>query len=182
MSKQTEEGAVCRRLLSFQTLVSQAQQTRMNGARRSQRAFTLIELITVIVLLGITTVVMAPRFFNMTSFRERGYADGVAGAMRYAQRIAMASSCNVRFSLTATSYSAAQRSSKATCSSSGSWNREVLLPDGNELTGTAPAGVTVSPAVIEFDGAGQLVSAIAPIAVGAFDLAIDPVTGRVTVQ
>jgi MSHA pilin protein MshC len=154
----------------------------MSNHRFSQRAFTLIELVTVVALLGITMAVITPRFVDMTTFRARGYADEVAGALRYGQRIAMATSCNVQFTVTATSYSAAQRSSKSNCTSNGSWNREVLLPDGNELTGTAPTSVTASAVVLEFDATGTPISAVMPIAIGSFSVAIDSVTGRVTVQ
>jgi MSHA pilin protein MshC len=154
----------------------------MSNHRVLQQAFTLIELVTVIALLGITMAVITPRFVDMTTFRARGYADEVAGALRYGQRIAMASSCNVQFTVTATSYSAVQRASKTNCTLHGSWSREVLLPDGNQLTGTAPADVTASAVVLEFDATGTPVSAVTPIAVGGFAVAIDSVTGRVTVQ
>jgi MSHA pilin protein MshC len=175
MSKQREEGAAGRRLLSFR-------RDAMNAQRRSQYAFTLVEVVTVVAVMAILAAVIGPRFLTMTTFRERGYADEIAGALRYAQRIAMTSSCNVRFTLTTTGYDAAQRASKANCTSNGSWNREVLLPNGNALAGTTPSGVTVGAATIELDGTGKPVATVAPIAVGAFSVTIDSVVGRVAVQ
>lgn len=146
------------------------------------RAFTLVETMTVIALLAITMAFFAPRFVTMSNFSARGYADELAGALRYAQHIARASSCNVRFTVTATSYSAAQRTSRPQCRSHGAWNRRVRLPDGDELTGTAPSGVTVGAAAFEFDSDGGLATATTTLSIGAFVLSIDPVTGRVSVQ
>jgi MSHA pilin protein MshC len=151
-------------------------------SRRSHAGFTLVELVTVIVVLGITMAVVGPRFVTTTTFQARGYANELAGALRYAQRIAFASSCNVRFTVTSTTYVAAQRASPSQCATHGAWNREVLLPDGNELTGTAPADVSVSAAVLEFDGSGRPVGTPPTFTVGSFTLTVDALTARVTIQ
>ncbi|MBI4808359.1 MAG: prepilin-type N-terminal cleavage/methylation domain-containing protein [Nitrosomonadales bacterium] len=57
----------------------------------NQRGFTLVELITVIVLVGIISVVALPRFASNDAFRARATADQVAAALRYAQKTAIAS-------------------------------------------------------------------------------------------
>jgi MSHA pilin protein MshC len=55
-----------------------------------QRGFTLVELITIIVILGIMAVVAAPRFFEKNTFDSRGYYDQVISTLRFAQKTAIA--------------------------------------------------------------------------------------------
>jgi MSHA pilin protein MshC len=61
-----------------------------------QAGFTLVELVTVIVLVALLTAVAGPRFFDNQPFRERGYVDELASSLRYSQRVAIASGCNVQ--------------------------------------------------------------------------------------
>lgn len=56
----------------------------------SQRGFTLTELITIIVILGILSVAALPRFFDNDAFQQRGAADQVKAALRFAQKVAVA--------------------------------------------------------------------------------------------
>ena len=56
----------------------------------SERGFTITELITVIVILGILAAVAAPRFFDRNVFDSRGFYDQVKSTVRYAQKSAIA--------------------------------------------------------------------------------------------
>ncbi|MEK7810720.1 MAG: prepilin-type N-terminal cleavage/methylation domain-containing protein, partial [Pseudomonadota bacterium] len=58
--------------------------------RLKQRGFTLVELITVMVIVGILAVVALPRFFDKNTFDSRGYADQVISTLRFAQKVAVA--------------------------------------------------------------------------------------------
>ena len=58
--------------------------------RNQESGFTLIELITVMILVGILAVAAMPRFFDNT-FSERGFHDGVKAAVQHARRVAVAS-------------------------------------------------------------------------------------------
>ncbi len=138
----TEEGA-SRRLFLYCTSrhVLMTRQSRQHG-------FTLIELVAVLVILGIVAAVAAPRFFDNAVFTERGYADEIAASLRYARRIAIASDCNVRFTVNAAGYSAAQPSVRV--QSRGAWGVAVQSPDRRALANATPAGVAVGAAVIEF--------------------------------
>jgi MSHA pilin protein MshC len=60
------------------------------GKRSGQRAFTLVELITTIVILGIVAAIVAPRFFSRGEFESRGFHDQVISSLRYAQKVAIA--------------------------------------------------------------------------------------------
>lgn len=148
-----------------------------------ERGFTLVELVTVLVLLGIVAAIAAPRFFDNRIFSERGYADELAGALRHAQHVALASNCNVRVRITAAGYSAFQRNTFATCTTASAWNRPVLRPDGVALSGARPNGVAVTPATFQFTSAGRLTVNNPPVVtIGALTLSVDPASGLVTVQ
>ncbi len=66
----------------------------------TQRGFTLIELVVVIVMLGILAVYVAPQFFSASLFQSRGFADQVQAALRYAQKQAIAQHRNVCVAVT----------------------------------------------------------------------------------
>ena len=146
----------------------------------AQRGFTLIELIAVVVILGVVVAVAAPRFFGTAVFSERGYADEIAASLRYARRIAVASACNVRFTVNGAGYNATQPTVR--CNTGGPWDVAVLAPDRSPLANATPANVAVGAAVIEFRATGDLVNPIAPLNVGAFSVTVNSATGAVTVQ
>ena len=56
----------------------------------NQRGFTLVELITVMVIIGIVAVVAVPRFFDRGTFDNRAFHDQVISTLRYAQKAAIA--------------------------------------------------------------------------------------------
>lgn len=55
-----------------------------------QRGFTLVELITIMVIMGILAAVAAPRFVGRNAFDSRGYYDQTLSTLRHAQKIAIA--------------------------------------------------------------------------------------------
>jgi len=61
----------------------------------NQRGFTLTELITVIVIVGILSVAALPRFFTVSDFEDRGSADQVKSLLRFAQKTAIAQHHNI---------------------------------------------------------------------------------------
>jgi len=142
--------------------------------------FTLIELVAVLVIVGIVMAIVAPRFFNNVAFGERGYADEIAASLRYARRIAVGSGCNVRVTVNAAGYSAAQPTVR--CNTGGAWGVAVLSPDRRALANVTPTGVVVGAVVVEFRASGELVNPVGALNVGAFSVAVDSTTGSVTVQ
>jgi MSHA pilin protein MshC len=61
----------------------------------NQRGFTLTELITVIVIVGIVSVAVLPRLFTVSDFEDRGSADQVKSMLRFAQKTAIAQHANI---------------------------------------------------------------------------------------
>lgn len=59
-------------------------------SNRRAAGFTIIELVTVIILVGILGAVGASRFFDNTAFDNRAYADQARSIIRYAQKTAIA--------------------------------------------------------------------------------------------
>lgn len=153
---------------------------------RRQTGFTMVELVTSIVIIGILAAAIGPKFIGNQTFSERGYADEVAAALRYAQAVAVASGCGVRVTLTATSYQAMQPTNAPNVppACGGGWNTVVTRVDGGTLAGTAPAGVTLGPAAqITFDAQGRIANA-APLVLSnpGFTLTVSPISGFVVVQ
>ena len=156
--------------------------TAISGVTRGS-GFTMIELVVVIVILGIIAAVAAPRFFDQRAFLERGYYEELAAALKYAQKLAVASGCPVRVAIAAGSYDARQQAaSGGTCNPADStWPTAVQLADGRLLSGTSPAGVSASPAVtLVYDTLGRTnLAADQIVSVGSFAFTVRADSGYV---
>lgn len=120
--------------------------------------FTLLELVIVIVILGVLAVVALPRI-GEGSFRSAAFAEQVATAFRYAQRLAVATGCDVQVQVSSATntYAVRRRSdgSDTSCGSSGGFTLDVASPGGGAFSGAATAGVTVTQGlVITFNAQG----------------------------
>jgi MSHA pilin protein MshC len=164
---------------------------RVISLRARANGFTLIELVTVIVILGVLAAIAGPRFFGENIFRVRGYADEVATALRYAQKIAVASGCPVQVSLApATGYTLMQRAASGnTCATSGAYSLAVKRPDGgDDYRGTPPTGVDIgSSATFTFDGGGAATPTAGTVLTvvgqaGSYSITVDTATGLAVVQ
>lgn len=153
--------------------------------RATNRGVTLIELITVILIVGILAAMAVPRFFDLGVFEERGFYNEVASALRYAQKIAVGSGCSVRVSITATSYDLRQQAASGNrCNPADStWTTQVLMPDGSAATATAPGSVTISPVTnYEIDGLGETnLGADLNVTVGGLTMTVQSESGYVVI-
>ena len=73
--------------------------------------FSLVELVTVILLLSILGVFALGRFGDQNIFAARGFFDDTVAAVRFAQKLAISSGCDVQVVTTASSYELRQSSS-----------------------------------------------------------------------
>ena len=139
-------------MLTDQAIVLTRPPGRVFAVGRRQSGYTAIELVVVMVVLGVLAANTLPRFFTASRFDEMGYTDAVVSAMRYAQKLAIASRCDTRFRLDTNGYALFQR---ATDCGVGSLTRAVTRPGGDTWTGATPAGLSVGTLDVFFDSWGR---------------------------
>ena len=146
-------------------------QYRGYGSRDA--GFTLVELVVVLVILGLVAAVALPKFFDLEAFRERGAYDELAGAVRYAQKLAVASGCEVQVSVTASGYALQQH---VTDCNGGAFTTISNHP----ISAGTFSGVSLSssPASFVFDALGRSSSA-ATLSVGGRSFSVVAETGYV---
>ena len=115
--------------------------------------FSIIELITVIVLLGILSVYALGSLGNQNAFAARGIFDDTVVAVRFAQKFAISSGCAVRVVTTANTYVLSQRNSCAL----GIYDTAVDNPANRNIPYqnlNIPAEFTLTAGTITFDAKG----------------------------
>ena len=112
--------------------------------------FTMVELITVIVIAGILAALAAPRFFDRNVFDSRGFYDQVISTLRYAQKAAIVQHHFVCVEFTASSITL-KTGTTAVCGTN------LVSPTGQSpYTVTAPSGMTLGgTANFNFDALGR---------------------------
>jgi prepilin-type N-terminal cleavage/methylation domain-containing protein len=117
--------------------------------RKGAHGFTLIELIASITIIAIIAAVTLPNVTAAQPFDERGYADGVAAALRQARAVAHASDCAVQFSINGAGYQAMQRAASGThCAMAGPFTTPVARGDGDVMVVNRPADVVLAADVV----------------------------------
>jgi len=152
---------------------------------RAARGFTLIEAVMVIVILGVLAVMAVPRFLGRSAFDERGYLDELKAATRHAQRLAIATGCDVRVSIDPGGYALETRGGGCT---SGAFSVAVDHPaKPGAFSAPPPASVSIG-ATVSFhfdkigrprDAGGTLLGAAVQVPVGGYQLTVEPETGLV---
>ena len=148
------------------------------------RCFTLLELVIVIVILGVIAVVALPRITE-GSFRSAAFAEQVATAFRYGQRLAVSTGCEIQVEVSsATNSYAVRRRSDGTdtaCGTTGGFTLAVASPAGSgAFSGTASGGVTVTQGLtITFNAQGLPSPNGGTAVVGGRSITVEADTGHV---
>jgi MSHA pilin protein MshC len=123
------------------------------------QGFTLIELVMVIVLLGILSATALPRFFDVSVYKDQAFFDDTLNAIRYAQKLAVASNCKVQVSVSTNSYVLNLPVNRSQClSGTAVFSQSVRHPGTGEATYThSESGVSLvsSPSSFHFDALGR---------------------------
>ena len=148
-----------------------------------QTAFTLIELVMVIVLLGILSATALPKFFDFSSYQQQAFFDDTLGAVRYAQKLAVATGCKVQVSINANAYILNHPANRSQCSSNSA---VFTLPVRNPGTGEASythsesgVSLTSNPTTFYFDALGRASADVALTVAGVKTIAVVRDTGFV---
>lgn len=120
--------------------------------------FTLIELVVVILLLGILSVVAMGKMFDGNQFKARGFFDDTVTAVRFAQKLAVSTGCEVQVRLSespGSGYALFQPDARAECTT-GTFKKAVDNPANrsNPYANSKVAGLNVPNTTIVFDAQG----------------------------
>ena len=128
---------------------------------RRQRAFTLAELVTVLILVGILAVAAIPRFADRDAFAAAGFVDQLTAALKHARKSAVAMRRTVCVALSgADTLTFTYNPAPVAGFSCGTSALALPLPGSSVHVLKAPSSVAVAfvPAAltaVSFDGLGQ---------------------------
>jgi MSHA pilin protein MshC len=134
--------------------------------------FTMIELITIMIILGILAVVAMPRMDSATSFRSVEFRDRVIAALRYAHTTATSHRRLVCATLTPTSVALAIDTSDPKDSVSFNCEDGLTIPGGTTPSYFATQdgfSVAPNPTVLYFQPDGRVTSDKTGVTIANFD-------------
>lgn len=151
---------------------------RVHIFKTRQNGFTIVELVSVLVIGGILAAVIMPKMGAGTGFDERGFRDRVAAGLRYAQKSAIASRRTVCASFSSPPARVTFNISTANGAANCVIGNALAGPDTNPLVVTATGNVSFAalPADIIFDAAGR------PGSGAAISISGLPVTLAITIE
>jgi len=149
----------------------------MCGFEMKHSGFTLIEMVTTMIIVTILAAIAVPRFFTQQTYSDRGFYDQTLAITRYAQKSAIAIRRNVCVNIAPPSINLTYASAAGSGSAC-----DTNLPSpvgGSPFTVTAPSGTTLSPSTtITFSALGSAASTTT-IAVSSRTVTVESGTGYV---
>jgi len=160
------------------------QETEPCFGARIERGFTMTELITVIVIVGILGAMVAPRFFDKGTFDSRGFYDQTISTLRYAQKAAIAQRRLVCVTFPSAGRIVLDTTANFADVDCTANRRDLQNPGGSYPAGQttytidAPSGVVLGGTAFNFDALGRTNNTVA-ITVDSYTINIDRETGYV---
>ena len=143
----------------------------------------MLELVTIMLIVGIMAIVVLPRFDLLRGFDEIGYRDKVKATLEYARKSAVAGRRNVQVAIAGSGLTLTRQTATPEGEGAASWV-SLNLPGTSTNSFAAPGGVTLNPdtATIIFDPLGRPVTLSASsftVSGGAGTIVIEAETGYV---
>jgi MSHA pilin protein MshC len=108
---------------------------------KQAKGFTLIELTLIMVIVGILAIMALPRFFDALSFTSKNYFDEALNSIRYAQKLAIVTGCEVQVKTDIDRVELLMRNNCRT----GNFTRTIRDPaTGGNFVKIAPLGVNIT--------------------------------------
>ncbi|MFT3734147.1 MAG: type II secretion system protein [Rhodocyclaceae bacterium] len=119
---------------------------------RSERGFTLPELVTVMVVMSLLAAVAMPKFFTRSDFDVFGFKQEIQQSLRFAQKAAVAKRRMVCVAIASNTLTLQY----ATTYGAGSCNQNLIDPStGSAYSQAAPSGVSITALSFNFDPLGK---------------------------
>ncbi len=118
-----------------------------------------------LVILGIISATFIPKFFQLSTYQQRLFFDDTLAAIRYAQKLAVATGCNVQVSIASNTFSlkrpGAVDRSQCTSTTAANFTQDVAHPGSGETQYSgSQSGVTLTPATFYFTALGSVSSGL----------------------
>ena len=140
--------------------------------------FSLIELIVVILLISILAAFVAPKL-NLGAFKETGFVQQTTAAIRYAQKQAIGSGCDVNVSITSSGCTLQWNGTPAGLGCPGTDITNPATGLNDFCNNSSPESTSDLPTTIRFDNIGRPTSIAGDLSLvlGARTITIEPETG-----
>lgn len=153
--------------------------------KRYCSGFSLVELVSVLILVGIVSIVVIARF-DARPFQTASFDQELRSAIRFAQKFAIVSGCDVRVDIAdaGNTYALwlrddAVTSSDACLGASGAFGTPLNSPTGGAFAGSAPGSVDIGNDLTLFYDRRGSPSTGGTVTVDGRTITVEPVTGYV---